>query len=79
VIAHPSDSAGARAALEDGVDILAHTFPAQLGGVPWDRSLPGLMRQRGMVLIPTLLPPALVERLLGATAGCSSSGRRGPC
>lgn len=77
VIAHPSNSAGARAALEGGVDILAHTFPAELDG-PWDRSLPGLMRQRGTALVPTLklwpyelgragLPPALVARQI-ATA-----------
>jgi RNase P/RNase MRP subunit p30 len=28
VIAHPGNSAGARAAIEGGVDILAHTFPS---------------------------------------------------
>lgn len=71
-IAHPSNSAGARVALEGGVDVLAHTFPAELDG-PWDRTLPGLMRERGMALVPTLklwpyelgragLPAALVER-----------------
>ena len=72
VVAHPSNSAGARTALEGGVDILAHTFPAELDG-PWDRALPALMQQRGMALVPTLklwpyelgragLPPAVVAR-----------------
>jgi imidazolonepropionase-like amidohydrolase len=76
VIAHPSNSAGARAAIEGGVDILAHTFPSELDGRPWDRALPPLMRERGMALIPTLkifsyelarsgLPPAVVERVTG--------------
>jgi hypothetical protein len=65
-----------RAAIEDGVDILAHTFPSELDGRPWDRALPPLMRERGMALIPTLklfayelaragLPPAVVERVTG--------------
>ena len=74
VIAHPSNSAGARAAVDGGVDILAHTFPSEIGG-PWDRSLPGHMRERRMALIPTLklwpyeggrlgIPPATVERVL---------------
>jgi imidazolonepropionase-like amidohydrolase len=75
VFAHPSNSPGARAAIEGGVDVLAHTFPTELDG-PWDRSLPGRMRERGMALVPTLklfpyelakvsLPPAVVERVLG--------------
>jgi imidazolonepropionase-like amidohydrolase len=74
VVAHPSNSPGARSAIEGGVDILAHTFPSEVDG-PWDRSLPGRMRERGMALIPTLklwpyelgrlgLPPAVVERVL---------------
>jgi imidazolonepropionase-like amidohydrolase len=54
VIAHPSDSAGARAAIEGGVDILAHTFPAELDRRPWDRALPGLMVERRVALVPTL-------------------------
>jgi imidazolonepropionase-like amidohydrolase len=76
VIAHPSNSAGARAAIEGGVDILAHAFPTELDGRPWDRALPPLMRERGMALIPTLklfvyelkragLPPPTVERVTG--------------
>jgi imidazolonepropionase-like amidohydrolase len=53
VVAHPSNSAGARAAAEGGVDVLAHTFPGDPGGA-WDRSIPALMRERGMGLITTL-------------------------
>ena len=76
VIAHPSNSAGARVAIEGGVDILAHTFPSELDRRPWDRALPGMMRERGMALVPTLklfpyelkkvdLPPAVVATVLG--------------
>jgi imidazolonepropionase-like amidohydrolase len=76
VIAHPSNSAGARAAIEGGVDILAHTFPSELDRRPWDRALPGMMRAREMSLVPTLklwpyelgklgLPPAVVDAVLG--------------
>jgi len=76
VLAHPSNSAGARAAIEGGVDVLAHTFPSELDRRPWDRALPGMMRERGMALIPTLklfpyelrrlgLPPAVEEIVLG--------------
>jgi imidazolonepropionase-like amidohydrolase len=76
VIAHPSNSAGARAAIEGGVDILAHTFPSELDRGPWDRALPGMMIERGMALVPTLklfpyelrklgLPPAVTEIVLG--------------
>jgi len=76
VIAHPSNSDGARVAIEGGVDILAHTFPAQLDGRPWDRTLPALMVQRRMALVPTLklvpddlrrlgMPPAVIQTLLG--------------
>ena len=76
VIAHPSNSAGARAAIEGGVDILAHTFPSELDRRPWDRALPQMMRERGMALIPTLklfpyelkkvdVPPAVAGIVLG--------------
>ena len=51
VFAHPSNSAGALAALEGGVDVLAHTFPA---GPAWDRALPRRMTEAGMALVPTL-------------------------
>jgi imidazolonepropionase-like amidohydrolase len=75
VISHPSNTAGARAAIEGGVDVLAHTFPGDLDG--WDRALPGQMRERQMALIPTLklwpyeggrfnIPPATVERMLAS-------------
>jgi imidazolonepropionase-like amidohydrolase len=76
IMAHPSNSAGARAAIEGGVDILAHTFPSELDRRPWDRVLPSMMRERGMALVPTLklwpyelqklgLPPTTVEAVLG--------------
>ena len=76
VIAHPSNSAGARVAIEGGVDILAHTFPSEIDRRPWDRALPAMMRERGMALIPTLklwpyelkkvdVPPAVVGIVLG--------------
>jgi hypothetical protein len=53
VAAHPTNSAGARAALEGGADILAHTFPHGDEGL-WDRSILAEMKQRGMALVPTL-------------------------
>lgn len=53
VFAHPSNSTGARVAIEGGVDVLAHTFPNESDG-PWDRSLPAAMARRGMALVPTL-------------------------
>jgi imidazolonepropionase-like amidohydrolase len=73
VLSHPSNTAGALAALDGGVDVLAHTFPA---GSDWDRTLPRRMREANMGLIPTLklwswelgrlgLPPAVVERVQG--------------
>lgn len=76
VIAHPSNSAGARAAIEGGVDILAHTFPSELDRRPWDRALPGMMVERRMALVPTLklfpselrklgLPTAVSDIVLG--------------
>ena len=64
VIAHPSNSAGARVAIENGVDILAHTFPTELDRRPWDRALPGMMVERRMALVPTLkLFPAELRKL----------------
>ena len=73
VLSHPSNSAGALAALDGSVDVLAHTFPT---GSDWDRTLPRRMREANMGLIPTLklwswelgrlgLPPAVVERVEG--------------
>jgi imidazolonepropionase-like amidohydrolase len=76
VFAHPSNSAGARTAIEGGADVLAHTFPTELDRRPWDRALPGMMRERRMSLVPTLklfpyelrragLPENVVEIVLG--------------
>ena len=76
VLAHPSNSAGARAAIEGGVDVLVHTFPSELDGRPWDRELPRMMLERKMALVPTLklfplelrkagLPASVVEIVLG--------------
>jgi imidazolonepropionase-like amidohydrolase len=53
VFAHPSNSAGARAAIEGGVDVLAHTFPTEVEG-PWDRSLIPEIERRSTALVPTL-------------------------
>lgn len=50
VVAHPTNNAGAWAAINGGVDILAHTFPQQ----GWDRSIPPVMLERNVALIPTL-------------------------
>src|SRR5262249_15017244 len=89
VFAHPSNSAGARAAIEGGVDILAHTFPSELDRRPWDRTLPGLMRDRNMALVPTLklfayelgragLPANVIDAVLGnARAQLGVSSDRG--
>ncbi|HEV8616911.1 MAG TPA: amidohydrolase family protein [Methylomirabilota bacterium] len=76
VVAHPSNSAGARAAIEGGVDVLVHTFPTTLDRRPWDRALPGMMIERRMAMAPTLklfpvelrragLPEAVVNIVLG--------------
>ena len=84
VFAHPSNSPGARVAIEGGVDVLAHTFPTSLDGSPWDRALPAMMRERGMALIPTLklwpyelgkagLPNDLIERVLGIAMAQTSA------
>lgn len=50
VISHPSNSAGAWAAINGGVDIFAHAFPQE----NWDRTIPAAMVERGIALIPTL-------------------------
>ena len=76
VLAHPSNSAGARAAIEGGVDVLVHTFPSELDRRPWDRELPRMMLERKMSLAPTLklfptelrkagAPASVVEIVLG--------------
>jgi imidazolonepropionase-like amidohydrolase len=77
VFAHPSNSAGALAALGGGVDILAHTFPS---GPDWDRSLPRRMREANMAMVPTLklwpwelgrlgLPAGVLERVQANAEG----------
>lgn len=71
VFAHPSDSEGASIAIEGGVDVLAHSFPAELKG-PWNRALPAAMAKHSVALVPTLkvfrydlerikLPPNIVD------------------
>jgi imidazolonepropionase-like amidohydrolase len=50
VVAHPSNNAGAWAAVNGGVDILAHTFPQE----GWDKSIPPAMVEGNVALIPTL-------------------------
>ena len=88
VFAHPSDSDGARVAIENGVDILAHVFPAQMNG-PWDRTLPAEIALRNVALVPTLkiwrpelmkagLPAINIERNVKAgiaqTRACHEAG-----
>jgi imidazolonepropionase-like amidohydrolase len=51
VVAHPSNDAGLAAALDGGVDVLAHTTP---DGGPWDAGLIGRMKRAHLALIPTL-------------------------
>jgi imidazolonepropionase-like amidohydrolase len=51
VVAHPSNDAGLAAALDGGVDVLAHTTP---DGGPWDAALIARMRRAHLALIPTL-------------------------
>jgi len=51
VFAHPSSRDGLLAAVQGGVDVIAHTTP-QSG--PWDEDVLAAMRQAKVVLIPTL-------------------------
>jgi len=51
VLAHPTNNDGLEAALEGGVDILAHTTP---DGGPWEPRLPERMKRARLALIPTL-------------------------
>jgi imidazolonepropionase-like amidohydrolase len=51
VVAHPSNDAGVLAALDGGVDVLAHTAPE---GGPWGATLTGRMTRARLALIPTL-------------------------
>ncbi|HET6837519.1 MAG TPA: amidohydrolase family protein [Gemmatimonadales bacterium] len=51
VVAHPSNNAGVLAALDGGLDVLAHTTP---DGGPWDPALVRRMIDARLALIPTL-------------------------
>ena len=51
VIAHPTNNAGMNAAIDGGVDILAHTSP---DGGPWEGSMVARMKAAKIALIPTL-------------------------
>jgi imidazolonepropionase-like amidohydrolase len=51
VLAHPTNREGLEAALQGGVDVLAHTTP---DGGPWEPSLPERMKRARLALIPTL-------------------------
>jgi imidazolonepropionase-like amidohydrolase len=51
VLAHPTNNQGLKAALEGGVDVLAHTTPE---GGHWEPRLLEQMKQAGLALIPTL-------------------------
>ena len=77
VVAHPSNDAGLAAALEGGVDVLAHTTP---DGGPWEAKLVRRLTQAHMALIPTLklwtfelfrrgVDSSTVQRLLNVAVG----------
>lgn len=61
VFAHPTDLDGVRAALDAGVDILAH--PPLGAPAPWPQPLMDRVRAAGMAMIPTLklLPHELAK------------------
>ncbi|MGC1381726.1 MAG: amidohydrolase family protein [Candidatus Baltobacteraceae bacterium] len=52
VFAHPNDEADVAAAVQGGVDVIAHTTPRS---GPWSEAMLEAMRQRDVALIPTLL------------------------
>jgi imidazolonepropionase-like amidohydrolase len=77
VLAHPTNNEGVRAALEGGVDVLAHTTP---DGGPWEPHLPERMKRARLALIPTLklwtfelgrkgADSATIQRFLGVAIG----------
>jgi imidazolonepropionase-like amidohydrolase len=77
VVAHPSNDAGLAAALEGGVDVLAHTTP---DGGPWDAGLVRRLAGAQMSLVPTLklwtfelsrrgVDSSTVQRLLNVAIG----------
>jgi imidazolonepropionase-like amidohydrolase len=76
LLAHPTNVAGIRAALEAGVDIIVHTTLGET--TPWDEALTREMVKKKMSVIPTFklwsyelakgnVPPEVVDRLVGAT------------
>src|SRR2546422_4970706 len=64
VFAHPENDAGVNAALDGGVDILAHTAPS---GTAWTESQVIKLRRSAVTLIPTLS----LWKKLGTTQGAS--------
>jgi imidazolonepropionase-like amidohydrolase len=77
VLAHPTNNDGLKAALEGGVDVLAHTTP---DGGPWEPRLPERMKRAHLALIPTLklwtselarkgADPATIQRFLRVAIG----------
>ena len=77
VLAHPTNNDGLKAALEGGVDVLAHTTP---DGGPWEPRLPERMKRAHLALIPTLklwtfeltrkeADPATIQRFLSVAIG----------
>jgi imidazolonepropionase-like amidohydrolase len=73
VFAHPTDLDGVRAALQAGVDILAH--PPLGTPAPWPPALMDELRAKGVSMVPTLkllrhelakeqVPPAVGERIV---------------
>jgi imidazolonepropionase-like amidohydrolase len=64
VFAHPENDAGVNAALDGGVDILAHTAPS---GTAWTESQVNKLRRSAVTLIPTLS----LWKKLGTTQGAS--------
>lgn len=77
VLAHPTNNDGLEAALEGGVDVLAHTTP---DGGPWEPRLPERMKRARLALIPTLklwmfelarkgADRATIQRFLGVAIG----------
>lgn len=66
VFAHPTDPAGLRAAMDAGVDILAHP-PLGTPG-PWPEDLMRALREAGVAMVPTLklLPYELAKEQVPA-------------
>ena len=64
VFAHPQNSAGLEAAIDGGVDILAHTAP---DSPPWTAEFVGRLKGAHMALIPTLTLFDFEARKGGAT------------